>query len=427
MYGIIAFNKGEKSPAAEFPAEHGRYGRGSACKECRISRVRCSGKLDGKNCDRCKRLAKPCLYISNQTQRHHRSTQSLERNPRGSASTGVASETSDNHSSDASGSSPPGLSSGDESQFATEDPLGLDFERWLQLQSNPTVTEPIRPPIDLVATPPQTSPDSLCISLLEPEGSLENGVMCETSTSHFSGLGDGIAGPKPAECESFPDLQSWIADTRGSTSRCKCLPAMTSSLSILRSWTWGGGPGIDSGMRTDDATFNYVKVEDFLTVFEKSMTQLRIAENCPLACILSQDLAFLLLLVVEQLAKLLLSLAADGVGEHGRSPLDISVRSIPRSMGIQTPARNGDRQGPGPRHARIGTFEIVDPIDLQMIMKLLLQIRTQALDAYIRRWKDKINSYGLRNLEADLKRILEDLSSVAFLGNIINPFHLCSY
>ncbi|KAI2771553.1 hypothetical protein F4815DRAFT_488863 [Daldinia loculata] len=53
-----------------------------------------------------------------------------------------------------------------------------------------------------------------------------------------------------------------------------------------------------------------------------------------------------------------------------------------------------------------------------MIMKLLLQIRAQALDAYIYRWTDKIKHYGFENLEADLGKIREDLSRAVFLDNI---------
>ncbi|KAI0835721.1 hypothetical protein F5Y06DRAFT_275192 [Hypoxylon sp. FL0890] len=428
MYGIIAFNKGEKSPSAEFSAELGRYGRGSACKECRISRVRCSGTLDGKICNRCKRLSKRCLYTNSQGQRHHRNNQSLDINHKSVTSTRAASPdqaTSDNHSSDTSSSSQLDLANCDEAQVMTDDPLEIDFGGWLQLESTPSVTESLRPHIDLVATPPRTElPDPLCLPPLQPELSQDDGGTYETSELRFTGLGDSGTGKDPmanhelATSKSFPDLQGWISDARGSACQCKCLQAMTSSLSFLRNWTWGRSSGPDSGVKADGAGFNCVKVEDFLSLFEKSMVQLQTVENCPMACILSQDLAILLLLIVEQLTKLLLSLAADSIGRTDEPSLDISARPPPWPLGNQAAASTSSQQGQDIRLARIGTFEIMDPLDLQMIMRLLLQIRTQALNAYIYRWSNKIKSYGFKNLEADLLKIREDLSRAVFLENI---------
>ncbi|KAI2605302.1 uncharacterized protein GGS25DRAFT_504560 [Hypoxylon fragiforme] len=450
MYGIIAFNKGEKSPSTEFRAELGRYGRGLACKECRISRVRCSGKLDGKNCDRCKRLAKPCLYTNNQNQRHTRANSSVDvggRKSRTSTRAPSPEQASlENSSSESSAPSPPDQKSSDESQFVTDefvadDNLGLDFDGWLQLQNSPTITEALGSHIDVVATSPHTElPEPLYLPPLQVEGLGDDEKMCDGSEgrspkSRDSGIGeDSVMGHDLPTSISMPDLhamqdmqdmQDLMPDTWGSgwgtPSQCKCLQAMTSSISILRSWTWGGECVLGSGTRPDGLSFNCVKVEDFLAVFEKSMTHLIMAENCPLACTLSHDLAVLLLLVVEQLSKMLLSIAADLAGGGGSSKpshLTMSAVSTPCFIGNKMAANLASQQGQDTRFARIGTFEIMDPLDQQMIMKLLLQIRTQALDAYVRRWSDKVRNYGLHDLEVDLKKIRADLSRVVFLDNV---------
>ncbi|GAW16733.1 hypothetical protein ANO14919_061700 [Xylariales sp. No.14919] len=131
-------------------------------------------------------------------------------------------------------------------------------------------------------------------------------------------------------------------------------------------------------------------------------------ERCPQTCILSQDLVTLLLLVVEQLAKLLLSLTADFIGASRVSGSPTSPTEIPR---VRT-SQNSIRKRQDVPSARIGSFEIQDPFDLQMMMKLLLQMWPRALDGYIRRWSHKIKNYGLENRETDLRKIQKDLNEV---------------
>ncbi|KAH9986874.1 hypothetical protein F4779DRAFT_611715, partial [Xylariaceae sp. FL0662B] len=340
MYGVIAFNKGEKASSAEFRAELGRYGRGAACKQCRISRVRCSGTLDGENCNRSKRLAKRCLYTD---KRNHRSSQTVGSNGKSVASTKGASpeqSSSDNQLPVALDSSLD-LASSDEAQFVADDALRLDFEGWLPSNSISSVTESLRPDIDLMASPSGTGTlDPLCFPPLELEGSQKSGEVCKHSARRLGLTDAGI----DENGVAVPDLQDSITDTRGFACQCKCLQALTSSLSFLRGWTWGGGSGVDSGVRANGVALNCVKVEDFLALFEKAMAQLQIAENCPLACILSQDLAILLLVVVEQLAKLLLSLSADSTGEFSGSPLYIPGTLVPCPPGVQEVESNYAQQ-----------------------------------------------------------------------------------
>lgn len=419
MYSIIAFNKGETSSSTEVRAELGRYGRGSACKGCRTSRVRCSGKLNGTDCERCKRLAKPCLYSSSQSQHHHRNSQPIDSNDKTAQSTETPSPdqpNSDDHWSGVPDSSLPDSTTSDEAQFMVNDPLELDFEMWLQRQNAPSAIEPLRSQIDLVAPSPRTElADHLNYPSLQPEPSREDLDGCELSTHVVPGVGDNEPGKGSTVDHGlmrFPGSESWTSDTLGPISQCKCLQAMTSSLSILRGWTWGGGSGVDPRSRTAEGpAFNFVKAEGFLALFEKSMTQLQIAENCPLACVLSHDLGILLLLVVEQLAKLLL------IGGSSASPLNISPVHHPTEIPT---AGNSAQQGLDIRPARIGTFEINNPLDIEMIMKLLLQMRARTLDAYVLRWCDKIKHYGLKSLETDLEAIREDLSKVVFLQDAEN-------
>ncbi|KAI6082034.1 hypothetical protein F4821DRAFT_248048 [Hypoxylon rubiginosum] len=415
MYGIIAFDRGDGAPSAEFRAGPGRYGRGSACKQCRISRVRCSGTLDGENCRRCKRLAKHCSYISKQTQRNHDGRQSPGSNDKSVTSPRAASAEPVNPDSPlpcATSSSPSNLASCNEAQPVTSNSLELDFEGWLHDTS--LGSEFLQPNIDLVATSPRTGMlDPPYFPSLQLEDSQGNGEACDNLAPLFPGLTDGgakdenMVGYEPGASQLDP--QDSKSDGRGSSCQCNCLKALTSSLSFLRGWTWGERAGVDSGIRAGGVALNCAEVEDFLALFEKSMAQLRTAESCPMACILSQDLAILLLVVLEQLAKLLLSLAEDSTGISGGSPLDIPSRLTPHSIGVQGIESSSTQQGQGIRLARVGTFEITDPFDLQMIMKVLLQIRTQALGAYVRRLSDKVKSYGFDNLEADLKRITENL------------------
>ncbi|KAI1411872.1 hypothetical protein F5Y13DRAFT_200573 [Hypoxylon sp. FL1857] len=398
MYGIIAFKKGQSSPSAEFSAELGIYGRGSACKECCISRVRCSGTLDGKTCKRCKRLSKRCLYTNGQGQRRHHRNQSPDGTRKSIAATRATSPehvTSDNNSSDTSSCSQLDLTTCDEAQLATDDALELDFEGWLQLQSTPSVSETLQPHIDSVATPPRTElPDPLCLPPLQLEEPHEDSGTYTLSVPQPTRLGDsvigndGMVGHELAAPQSSLDFQDWISE----------------------SWTWGGESGMDSGMRAAGVEPNYNKVEDFLTLFGKSMEQLQIAEDCSMDCVLSQDLAILLLLVIEQLVQLLLSLAADPIGGARGSPQPL------HPLGAQPAASDSSQHEQHIQLARVGTFETMDPLDLQMITKSLLQIRAHALDAYICRWGNKIKNYGFKGLEADLLRIREKLSRAAFFG-----------
>ncbi|TGJ83734.1 hypothetical protein E0Z10_g5026 [Xylaria hypoxylon] len=437
MYGIITFNKGE-TPAAEFRAELGKYGRGSACTGCRISRVKCSGKLDGTDCDRCKRLAMPCQYTNSQTRRHRRNSPPRGNNRKSGTSTISRSPEHSNSNSHSSGvsspplrpsSSPPDLSnspldlsSWDERHFMTDESLELDFDTWLQLHSFPSpplVAEPLHPgpQIESVVTPPYS--DRLSPTSVQPEQLPEDGDKRETSAACFSVLGNGKIDEDDAaahELTTFGVFLQHQDDTSNAQEsiicQCKCHKETTSSLSIIRGWTLGGRAGAGLGISADGTTFNYAKIEEFLTLFEKSIVQLQMVEKCPQACILSQDLAILLLLVVEQLARLLLSLATDLTGGSGGSPIDISPMRTSCLLDFQTTMSNSVQKRRHIRPSRIGAFEIQDPFDLQMIMKLLLQIRAQALDAYICRWNDTIKHYGLNNLETDLRKIRKDLNEM---------------
>ncbi|OTA98479.1 hypothetical protein M426DRAFT_28422 [Hypoxylon sp. CI-4A] len=415
MYGIIAFNKGDNETSAEFRPGSGRYGRGSACKQCRISRVRCSGTRDGESCRRCKRLAKRCYYISKQPQRNNASNQFPETNDTSVALPGAISPEPANPNSPmphATSASPSNLTSCDAAQPFTSNLPELDFEEWF----NNTSLEPEfpQPNIDLGVL------DAPCFPSLHLEDVRGNDDLCDNLAPLSSELKDDGAGEEnvlrhePDASKPYLDHQDRTSDGRGMCCQCNCLKALTSSLSFLRSWTRDGQAAVESGIMVGGMALNCVEAEDFLTLFDKSMAQLRTAESCPMACILSQDLAILLLVVLEQLAKLLLSLATDPTRGSREFPLDVPPQLSPHSLRIQDTESNSTQPGRGIRLARIGTFETMDSFDLQMIMKLLLQIRTQSLDAYIGRLSNKIKGYGLETLEADLKKITEDLSKAVF-------------
>ncbi|KAI1470234.1 uncharacterized protein F4812DRAFT_416742, partial [Daldinia caldariorum] len=237
----------------------------------------------------------------------------------------------------------------------------------------------------------------------------------ETPAPHLAGVVDGGmnkgTGYEIISSGLLFDFQNGTPDAAGSSScQHKCLHTLTSSLSSLRSWTRSNRGADYSEMGVgDDVPSSYVaKVEDVLALFEKSMAQLRVAENCPLACVLSQDLSVLLLFVVEQLANLLLSLARSS-SALGDTPVKPPRGSIHHHQGHDGDGGGGYGSG-GIQLARIGTFEITNPQDLPKITQQQLQTRAQALDAYICRWSDKVRHYGLGNLETDLGRIRGGLS-----------------
>ncbi|KAI1482436.1 hypothetical protein F4774DRAFT_407045 [Daldinia eschscholtzii] len=431
MYSIISLNKGDKCPTVEFRAARGRYKRKSACKACRLGRTRCSGTLDGGPCTRCKRLGKSCQYENGKTRGGHCGNYSPEGDSKDTESIGATppeQEDSDIYSPSTSSSSSPGVPSSDTTQSVTDDSLGIDFNDFdfndlAQLQDIPS--KPLFPSLlELVATSPQMDFPGPLFPFLplcdEPRQKNEAyeipapdlAVLCDARLNRVTGH-EQLVFP-----ESLFDFRNGPPDAVGSSCQHKCLHTMTSSLSFLRSRACArrGSEHPEIGIGDDvPFPFNYTNVEDVLAVFERSMARLRIVENCPLACILSQDLFILLLLVVEMLANLLLGLAG-------------SLLDVP---GTPAPPLGSDQQGghhqrhPHHQHnhhgggssirlGRIGTFEITNHQDLQMIMKLLLQSRAQVLDAYICRWSGKIPQGEFGSLEADLGKIREDLRSAVF-------------
>lgn len=461
MYGILAFNKGEKAALAEFRAESGKYGRGSACKGCRISRVKCSGKLDATDCDRCKRLRMPCHYTNNPNRRNGSNINNNNNNSqaRGSSTSSSSSSaaitppkpgslrpstSSDSYPSSTTSSPRIDPTSWDEVQLVPDEfQLGLDFDMWLQLHSpEQTPTLGTGPKDNMSSTiSPQTCWDPQSIQPLgqsEPSEPLhqQNGTG-ETSEANES---MGITGQDLTDFKLFPILADEaqtpapvLAPPGSSQSVCHCHPSTTSLLSILRGWALGGGPSARLGINTDGLAIDCSKIGDFLALFEESIVQLEMVKNCHMACIRSQDLAILLLLVVEQLAKLLLSLAANfptegsviatGAGfshlnfcskyvSHRRPQISEATPSGSGSSKSDNSNNNNSRQGQDTRRLRIGSFEVKDAPDLLMITKILLQIRTRALDTYICRLSAKIQMYGLQNLEAELRNIREDLSRI---------------
>ncbi|KAI0393297.1 hypothetical protein F5Y17DRAFT_433204 [Xylariaceae sp. FL0594] len=482
MYGILAFNnKGDSAELAEFRAESGKYGRGSACKGCRISRVKCSGKLDASDCDRCKRLRIPCHYTNNPSRRNGSSSNNSNNNSQARGSS-ISSSTSG--SAVATPPAKPGPTeplartesyvsstlssprieptSWDDLQMVPDEfQLGLDFDMWLQLH-NP------EPPSTLGTVPKDNAsstvnpqmcwePQSILPALgqSEPSGLLhQQSDTCDTDeadvTMGIAGqeftdlklspmLGDGGAGLSPGPASSSPQAT------------CTCQQSTTSLLSVLRGWALGGGPSAKLGIDTGGHSINCSKIGDFLVLFEESIVQLDLVKDCHMACIRSQDLAILLLLVVEQLAKLLLSLAASFPVEGpasggGLSHLDLCSRyvsqrrpQIPRSISTSTCSttssisnnisnnnNNTDNNisrstSPGEDGLRlkIGSFEVRDAPDLIMITKILLQIRTRALESFICRLGEKIRAYGLRSLDVELNSIRDDLSRIT--GGLLSP------
>ncbi|KAI0892210.1 hypothetical protein F4806DRAFT_505769, partial [Annulohypoxylon nitens] len=269
-------------------------------------------------------------------------------------------------------------SSSDETQFVTDDPYGLDFEQWLQVHSTPALTEPAQLPQMVSARDLRMteSPNDFALSPLQLEQSLLGGREAyEALTFQFSGL-NNIEAEKDGMAEH--------------------------------------------GLMVSESSWDPAKGEYFLNIFEQSMAQLHIVENCPLNCKMSRDLALLTSLVVEQLARSHRNLASDvtgGLGHLDGYPLGIFLESTHHLPGIQTTVALNTQKKQDIWIARIGTFEITDSFELRMIMKFLLHLKSQALNSYISRWIDEIKHYEMQDLEIDLRKIQEDLRNVAFLEN----------
>ncbi|KAI8627732.1 hypothetical protein F5Y19DRAFT_163853 [Xylariaceae sp. FL1651] len=414
MYGIWPFNKGDNPPAAEFSAESKRYGRGTACNECRASRVRCSGKLDSTDCDRCKRLNKPCLYTNAWRSRRTSQEPASAKKRRNTVSTQSSSPVQPSPASDSPTASErpesPQLDptawvemqafidQGFVDQNLVDDCLGGDGDVWASSMLN----EP--PPSKITDVGPVEVSDVAqpSFNTLQPITRGISGVLAPDLATPAEDDTITSKNYEPMSANTFPLFGSPLG-----SNQCGCLEATTSSMADLRAWAWSLGPGSDSRSSACTVGMNSAKVEDFLNLFRKSMLNLQMVENCPQLCLLSKELTILLLLVVEKLSMLLTCLAADSSGvPHYPAPAD----PIP-----SRPACQNDQQRRGKRLARFGSVEIKDPSDLNMIMKTLLQSRTRALDEYISRWNDKIQHYGLSSLEADLKKVRGDLSDIDFL------------
>ncbi|KAI0206673.1 hypothetical protein F4808DRAFT_404869 [Astrocystis sublimbata] len=422
MYGIIAFNnKGEQSASSEFRAEPKKYGRGMACQGCRIARVKCSGKLDGSDCERCKGLEVQCRYTNAASRGKRRDNTSTRDNTATSTRSASPKPAKDSLPSPVPRSPTLEIPNYDEPHLMPDNSFGFDFDMWLPMagvQDPVSVVEPFGlgagPPADSILTPPYTEPRSL--PSVPSEKLLGTG---ENWDIHLPQLSvkpqQGLADSESLSTQMIPGLLGHENDLAGLIYPCSCHQATTSCLSMLRGWSLGERPG--AGLDVNDggsALSNRAVVEDFLALFEKSIEQLQMIENCPQGCIVSQDLAILLLLAVEQLAKLLLSLASDFAGGSLQSHDEISLRKKSPAAHLGEDASCGGAAEPGTdkRVSRIGTFEIRDPLDLKKITQLLLQIRTQTLDAYICRWADKIKHFGLHNLQFTLGNIREDLNKV---------------
>ncbi|KAI1419593.1 hypothetical protein F5Y12DRAFT_232257 [Xylaria sp. FL1777] len=431
MYGIISFNKGEQSASAEFRAQPRKYGRGSACKGCRIARVKCSGTLHGTDCDRCKRLEMDCQYPSIQTRGHRRDSPPPDSTRDSTPSTRPVTPKLtylESPLSPVSTSPTLDITNRDEPHLMTDESFGFGLDLWLPiggLQDHPSGVEPHQlvagssgiHQIESLLTPPHT--ESLSLDPVQPKKLPGTGEMCETYATHFPnsaqhelhdehGMGRHETGPFKA----IPDHPGVIPDLAGAICPCRCHQGTTSCLSMLRGWTLDRRPGAVREVDDHDTSLKCAKAEEFLPLFEKLIAQLEMIENCPQDCIMSQDLAILLLLAVEKLAELLLSLAADFTGNTPSSNKGISPRTDSQARTSRGNTGVGIQPTVDKRVARIGSYEIQDPGDLQMIMQLLLQIRTRALDAYVCRWSNRIKHFGLKSLEIALANIREELSKV---------------
>ncbi|KAI1128169.1 hypothetical protein F5Y10DRAFT_292204 [Nemania abortiva] len=424
MYGVIAFNKEEQSPFASF-GEFKRYGRGSACKGCRVARVKCTGKLGCTDCERCKRLGWPCQYTDGRKRRSRGNGPPVD-NPREDTASNEPippDEASPGSPSSARSNSPPlDTSTWDELPLTTSDGLDFGFDMWMSTSSPPDphfTTESLQAVLNFDPSLQADSGFTPSVSVEERQPERLSGISepCETYASHFpdltqNGSNDGENGASnkaPSSELVASGLRNDVLGLIPAVQQCRCHQTITSLLSILRGWTLGEGLGGSLQANDDGTSLNNAKVEEFLGLFEKSMVQLQTVEGCPQVCILSQDLAILLLLVVEQLAKLLLRLAANYRVGSFRSPTDVSPKGSLHLLGVQGAM---SESAPNTQLAKIGSFETKDPQDLHMIKKLLLQIRSSTLDAYICRWSDRVKHSGLKSLEIDLRGIRAELSKV---------------
>lgn len=186
---------------------------------------------------------------------------------------------------------------------------------------------------------------------------------------------------------SRPDLALRMAN---SAEDCICLQQLTSNLFSLNN---------------QNVSFHHMDIDTFLVMYQESMKNCEVVNDCRSACVLRREFAVLLMMNVEHLAKLQLDLvvrmtsAKDGLSSearllrpHGHTQSIRSGRSgrLDSSRAVQPSSPPTSRQP-----ISIGKYAVEDVLEKEMIVAQLLAARIEHLNSFIKTSRARLMQAGL--------------------------------
>lgn len=440
MYGTISFNDGLTSPSADlrvFDAAQGRRLRQAACDRCRTSRVKCHRQEGSSACDRCSRLEKSCRY-----QHSHGNRQTNPQHPQAPGSNlldnGTGSprpvfdspsvampnsgQSEHTHERESPASSAPSTSSAlppsDTPSLMIDDTSSIDLSfqwpstleqfdvghtSWDSLDMDTMVGAQIAPSqnLDMFAHDNLSANDNpLELTKIPPTNSGASGdlhrhrtVQQATETTRMPFDPPAAASPSLSEdlltmarsrAGSIPDKEASLLYP------CSCLRKLTSNLHMLQSSTKAAVPRSTSG------TTGVISVDQYLVLHQDSMAKLCAVEACQYTCLQSWDLALLVFMSIDHLAKIQLDLASRvAAPEHTTSSRTSPGRTPDDSLLV----------------IKVGAFKLDDLNERQKVVRQLLLHRIQGLQAYCGRSNARLVRFGLGDLSSSFDEVGKTLKN----------------
>ncbi|RYP24800.1 hypothetical protein DL765_000346 [Monosporascus sp. GIB2] len=233
------------------------------------------------------------------------------------------------------------------------------------------------------------------------------------------------ASPGLAWKSILPTTDVPTSTTSASPGGCTCLQQLTSGLFDLNSWA-----SFKIACSNQNASAKSMEIDILLSTCKDWLRKWDSIQNCPSACFLRRELALLLILSVEQLARLQLDFVAS-LNNDGGDYEDISFLATRSRFHNQPhpgqhpppPPPAVDRDGQGSRLTSsaslclssnqvisIGKFLVDDMSDRHMIIVQLLRDRMHNLRLFIESLRTKLLQAGSDDCCARLDAILTALA-----------------
>lgn len=447
MYGTISFNNGLKSPSADlrtFDVAQGRRLRQAACDRCRTSRVKCHRRKGSSECDRCYNLGKSCSYLDSkgnkQAQGQSHPTSSSTRRRQGSdlahnrdnplqptPSPSPASTSNDGGHEQECPASPADSSTSAQSLSDTSNPImddcssmDLDFQwqntldqlniggaSWGSLgvdtSSNATSTHDLDffSGSNAIATTCTVEPTKTTLPTYKtndvetsrPDLNRQQTIRA-LQENHIRDKSQDM--PSPVLSDHLLDMTMFNMDgfpvqDDSSAHHCSCLRKLTSNLHMLQSSTK------TTPACLPNPSIGSVDIDQYLVLYKDSMSKLCAVEACE--CLQSWDLALLVLMNVDHLAKI---------------QLDISSRTASSGHAVTTHTQqnlSGGLDNDSRLAISVGSFRLEDLADQHRIVCQLLLLRVQGLQTYCVRLHARLMQFGLEDLSNSLNDVGEALKN----------------